>query len=98
MKNPPPPLIALLFSVLALGPLGRAAVDAAAAPSWARERVQAWCIVPFDAKKRTPEERAKMLLELGLKRYAYDFRNEHIPLFDREIEVMKANGIEITAW
>lgn len=70
----------------------------AAGSSWSRERLQAWCIVPYDAKKRTPEQRAAMLKELGLLRYAYDFRPHHVPTFDREIEVMKAEGIEITAW
>src|SRR5688572_17767316 len=34
----------------------------------------AWCIVPFDAKKRGPEERAEMLERLGIKRLAYDYR------------------------
>lgn len=80
------------------GPAAALAQPAASPPNWARDRVQAWCIVPYDAKKRTPEERAKMLLDLGIRRYAYDWRPEHIPQFDREIEVMKANGIEITAW
>ncbi len=42
--------------------------------------------------------RATLLRELGLRRYAYDYRPEHIPTFDREVEVMKAAGIEITAW
>ena len=30
----------------------------------------AWCIVPFDAKHRTPEERAAMLEKLGVKKFA----------------------------
>lgn len=71
---------------------------ASAASPWSRERLQAWCIVPYDAMQRTPEQRAVMLSELGLRRYAYDYRPEHIPTFDREVEVMKAAGIEITAW
>jgi len=58
----------------------------------------AWCIVPFDANKRGPEERAQMLNRLGLKRLAYDWRNEHIPTFDLEVETMQRHGIEITAW
>ncbi|MDO8540070.1 MAG: TIM barrel protein [Opitutaceae bacterium] len=68
------------------------------APRWQRDNVQAWCIVPFDAKKRSSEERAEMLQAIGLRRYAYDYRPEHIATFDREIEVMKQRGIEITAW
>ena len=42
--------------------------------------------MPFDSKKRGPEERAAMLERLGFKRFAYDWRTEHIPTFDAEIE------------
>ena len=31
-----------------------------------RDNLVAWCIVPFDAKKRGPEERAAMMEKLGL--------------------------------
>lgn len=65
---------------------------------FARDNLVAWCIVPFDAKKRGPEERAEMLNRLGLQRLAYDWRDEHIPTFDAEVEAMKRHGIEITAW
>ena len=63
-----------------------------------RENLVAWCIVPFDAKKRGPEERAQMLERLGFKRFAYDYRAEHIPTFDAEIDALKRHGIELTAW
>jgi hypothetical protein len=65
---------------------------------FARSNLVAWCIVPFDAKKRGPEERAQMLERLGIKRLAYDYRPEHIPTFDAEVEAMKRHGIEFTAW
>ncbi|MCY3006787.1 MAG: TIM barrel protein [Planctomycetota bacterium] len=58
----------------------------------------AWCIVPFDSKKRTPEQRATMLDELGIKRLAYDYRAEHVASFEEEIVTMKKHGIEFTAW
>ena len=58
----------------------------------------AWCIVPFDAKKRGPQERAEMLTRLGISKFAYDYRAEHIPTFDAEVEAMKQHGIEFTAW
>jgi hypothetical protein len=54
----------------------------------------AWCIVPFDAKKRTPTERAKMLKELGIGRCAYDWRSEHVAEFEEEILQYKKHGIE----
>ncbi len=49
---------------------------------FARTNVVAWCIVPFDAKHRGPEERAAMLEKLGFTMLAYDYRAEHIPTFD----------------
>jgi sugar phosphate isomerase/epimerase len=63
-----------------------------------RENLVAWCIVPFDARKRGPEERAQMLERLGIRRLAYDYRAEHISTFDAEVEAMKRHGIEFTAW
>lgn len=63
-----------------------------------QENLMAWCIVPFDGKKRGPVERAEMLEELKLKLYAYDYRAEHVPTFEQEIEETKKRGIEISAW
>jgi sugar phosphate isomerase/epimerase len=65
---------------------------------FARSNLVAWCIVPFDAKKRGPEERAQMLERLGLHRFAYDWRAEHIPTFEAEIEACRKHNIEIVAW
>ncbi len=64
----------------------------------ARESLVAWCIVPFDAAKRGPEERAKMLKELGLRHLAYDWREEHVPTWDDELSALKKHGIELTAF
>lgn len=69
-----------------------------ASPLFARSNLVAWCIVPFDSQQRGPDERAAMLERLGLRRLAYDWRAEHIPTFDAEVEAMKRHGIEITAW
>lgn len=65
---------------------------------FSRTNLVAWCVVPFDAKKRGPEERAEMLKELGLRRLAYDYRAEHVPTFEREIETLARHQIELTAW
>ena len=62
-----------------------------------RPNLVAWCIVPFDAKKRGPEERAAMLERLGLRKYAYDWRAEHLPHFEEELDALKRHGIELTA-
>jgi hypothetical protein len=65
---------------------------------FARSNLVAWCIVPFDAKKRGPEERAAMLDKMGLRLFAYDYRAEHIPTFDAEIEALRRHRIKLSAW
>lgn len=65
---------------------------------FARTNLIAWCIVPFDAKKRGPEERAVMLEKLGFKHFAYDYRAEHIPTFASEIAACHRHGVSIDAW
>ncbi len=63
-----------------------------------RNQLVAWCIVPFDVKKRGPRERALMLKELGLRRVAYDWRNEHVATFEEEILQYQKHGIEYFAF
>lgn len=63
-----------------------------------RENLVAWCIVPFDAKKRSPAERAEMVARLGLKRVAYDWREEHLPELEAEILAYREHGIEMFAF
>ena len=70
---------------------------AAAQDIFARNNLVAWCIVPFDAKRRTPEQRAEMLQLLGIKRFAYDWRDEHLPTFDAELDELAKRDIELTA-
>jgi sugar phosphate isomerase/epimerase len=62
---------------------------------YARENLIAWCIVPFDSKKRGPQERARMLNELGINKLAYDWRAEHIPTFDQELAALKKHHIKL---
>lgn len=62
-----------------------------------RENLVAWCIVPFDAAQRGPEERAAMLDRLELRRLAYDWRAEHLPTFEEELKTLDRHGIELTA-
>ncbi len=52
-----------------------------AAKLFAPTNLVAWCIVPFDANKRGPAERAEMVKRLGLSRVAYDWRDEHVATF-----------------
>ena len=62
------------------------------------ENAVAWCIVPFDAAKRTPEQRAQMLVDLKIYRCAYDWRAEHVPTFEQEILAYKKHGIDFFAF
>lgn len=84
-------IIATILGTLALGSLQ-------AADPLRPENLVAWCIVPFDAAKRTPEQRAEMLHELGIQRSAYDWRAEHVPTFEQEIQAYKKQGIEFFAF
>jgi len=63
-----------------------------------RPNLVAWCIVPFDASKRNPAERAEMIKRLGLRRVAYDWRAEHVASFEEEIEQYQKHGIEFFAF
>jgi cytochrome c553/sugar phosphate isomerase/epimerase len=65
---------------------------------FARDNLVAWCIVPFDSQRRGPVERAAMLKKLGFTKFAYDYRAEHIPTFDAEVEALLKQGIELSAW
>ena len=47
-----------LFGMLGSAPAARRSI-------FAKQNLLAWCIVPFDANKRGPEERAQMLERLG---------------------------------
>ena len=67
-------------------------------PNLRAENLAAWCIVPFDAKKRGPAERAEMLVELGIKRCAYDWRANHVKEFEEEIRQYQKHGIEFFAF
>ena len=63
-----------------------------------KSNLVAWCIVPFDAKKRGPAERAEMLVRLGLQKVAYDWRDEHVPTFEEEILQYKKHDLEYFAF
>ena len=63
-----------------------------------KPNLAAWCIVPFDSAKRSPEARAEMVAKMGLKKVAYDWRAEHVPEFEREILAYQKHGIEMFAF
>lgn len=63
-----------------------------------QENLVAWCIVPFDANKRGPEERAQMLKRLGIRKVAYDWRGDHVSTFEEEILAYQKHGLEFFAF
>jgi sugar phosphate isomerase/epimerase len=63
-----------------------------------KDNLVAWCIVPFDARRRGPEERAAMLEKLGIRKVAYDWRAELVPTFDAELEAYARHGIALHAF
>ncbi len=90
------PLLALLF--LILYPIMRASEPQAARDVFSKSNLVAWCIVPFDSQKRGPIARAEMLNQLGITKLAYDWRTEHIPTFDAEIDALRSHHIKLTAF
>jgi sugar phosphate isomerase/epimerase len=94
----------LFLSIILICPSARAGQGPTPARStdkdrlFARDNLIAWCIVPFDSKKRGPEERAAMLERLGFRHFAYDWRAEHIPTFDAEIDALNRHGVSLDAF
>jgi sugar phosphate isomerase/epimerase len=90
---------ALLLSALVafLPAAARADEPTKPADRFGPDNLVAWCIVPFDAKKRGPADRVEMLQKLGFKKYAYDWRADHLPTFDEEVGLLKKAKIELTA-
>ncbi|MGC3947340.1 MAG: hypothetical protein QM762_22960 [Chryseolinea sp.] len=64
---------------------------------FSEQNLVAWCIVPFDSKNRSPEERIQMLKRLGFSQYAYDWRQKHLDSFASEIDIAKSNGVAMSA-
>jgi hypothetical protein len=88
--------------VLAAGCLGALILapgfEAAKRSVFSKDNLVAWCIVPFDALNRGPEERAQMLKQLGISRLAYDWREKDIPTFDQELDALRRHGIRLQAF
>lgn len=88
----------LSFTLLLIYLLSPAVTRLESADLFDKSNLAAWCIVPFDAAKRTPEARAEMVAKMGLGKIAYDWRAEHIPEFEREILAYQKYGIEFFAF
>ena len=91
----------VLFSLCLLGTIACPTVadeTKESASVFAEDNLVAWCIVPFDASKRSPEARAEMLQRLGIEKVAYDWRQEHVPTFEEEILAYKRHGLDYFAF
>jgi sugar phosphate isomerase/epimerase len=91
MKNTPYIILILLFCI---------AVTASAQNNenpklFSKPNLVAWCVIPFDNMKRTPEQRADMLKDLGFSQLAYDWRAEHLPTMEEEIHTLRKNNIAL---
>lgn len=82
------------LSTLACLPVGSSA-SGRAAPLFAPENLLAWCIVPYDAKKRGPAERVAMLRRLGITQYVWDWRAEHLPRLPEEMRAARDGGVRL---
>jgi len=65
---------------------------------FSKSNLVAWCIVPFDNQHRGPVARAEMLNQLGITKLAYDWRAEHIPTFDAEVDATQSHNIQLMAF
>ena len=61
------------------------------------ENLLAWCVVPFDSEARGPAARVDMLKQLGFTKFAYDWRDQHLPSFPQEVELLNQQQIELTS-
>jgi sugar phosphate isomerase/epimerase len=97
--------IGFLAGAIACGSLSRAQNPAprvretqAAPDVFIKSNLLAWCIVPFDSKKRGPVARAQMLNKLGITKFAYDWRANYIPTFDAEIDAIRSHHIQLVGF
>ncbi|MDC0934972.1 TIM barrel protein [Pirellulales bacterium] len=97
-QPPKPKFVALMVVLMEIVGSGAAFSETSTNDNLATENLVAWCIVPFDAKHRDPAERAEMLKRLGLRRVAYDWREQHVPTFEQEILEYKKQGLEYFAF
>ena len=62
---------------------------------FAKDNLCAWCLVPYDSLNRNPEQRAQMMKELGITKFAYDWRAKHLPYLADEIKTLRKHNIQL---
>ena len=88
----------MIRSLLILVLLASSALSGESTELLRQDNLVAWCVVPFDAKGRSPAERAAMLKRLRFTKLAYDWREKHVAEFEDEINQLKKHGIEFFAF
>ena len=86
-----------LLCALSLLPSQPAAPSGRPGSLFGRDNLVAWCVVPFDARKRTPPERVVMLQAAGVRKLAWDWRDEHLARMDEEFGLLRKSNIELSA-
>ena len=61
------------------------------------EDLSPWCILGFDSIDRTPEQRIRMLQEMGFTKYGYNKGKGHLHEMKEEFKLAKENNIEIVS-
>ncbi|MGI9544362.1 MAG: sugar phosphate isomerase/epimerase family protein [Cyclobacteriaceae bacterium] len=101
MKTPSKDCLRIfLFAALLIGctksePVEQSIPEDSYPSLFAIDNLVAWCVVPFDKMERGPKERAVMLKELGFTKFAYDWRDQHLPSFPEEVIALNENGIDL---
>lgn len=89
-------LLSLICLMLAIaGCRNNQQKESAAKDIFAKSNLLAWCIVPYDNQERGPEARAEMMEDLGITMFAYDWRDQHLANFDKEIDELRDHDIKL---
>ncbi len=88
-----------LSSTVIAGPPGqRANTVADEGSAFAKSNLHVWAFEEYDSIKRTPEERARLLKELGITKAGYICRNAaRVAEFEAYVQAYKKEGIELIA-
>lgn len=97
-KPTPPHRLRIIFLGVSLI-LGAGSVSAEVPANFAPENLVAWCIAHnWDSENRSTAERSELLVDLGLRRFVYNWRREDNPNFEAEIVESQKHGIEYFAF
>jgi hypothetical protein len=61
------------------------------------ETLAAWCVVPYDDRDRSPQDRANVLAELGFDALAWDWRDEHVDQLGEQADALAERNLTLAA-